>query len=285
MLCSAITRFCGNAVKISLVGSLIGLALTSVTALAAPPASAPVSWTGCYVDAGLGYGMWKQNHNLETFAPTVPPLTLITTPTSNGGEGWLGRIGVGCDYQVASSFVIGAFADYDPMDINGTSELIVPGTIILPSDPTFSGNEKELGAWSVGGRIGFLVTPWLLTYTDAGYTQARFGQVKFGDLAAPFTPNLYFMPANTYRGWFVGGGTEYALNFDWLPIRGLFWRSEYRYSSYSSADLPVFVSSTGAPTGVGEHVQYNVQTITTELVWRFNFSEPIVFNEPLVTKH
>jgi outer membrane immunogenic protein len=161
------------------------------------------------------------------------PLVLLTAPTNNGGDGWLG-IGAGCDYQVTARFVVGAFGDYDFMNLNGSSEFIAPGTFPLP-DPTFSGNERESSAWSTGGRIGFLVTNSLLAYVDGGYTQARFDRVGFGDLAAPFTANIYFMPANTYQGWFVGGGTEYALDFDWIGIAGLSWRTEYRFSNYEGS--------------------------------------------------
>jgi len=180
------------------------MALASSSAFAAPPA---VSWTGCYIDGAVGYGFWKQNHFTETY----PPPVLLTSPTSNGGNGWLGSIGAGCDYQATPRFVLGVFGDYDFMDLNGSSEFIVPGTFALP-DPTFSGNQRESAAWSVGGRIGFLVTGSLLAYVNGGYTQARFDRVGFGDLATPFTPNIYSMPAHTYQGWFFGGGTEYAID-------------------------------------------------------------------------
>ena len=53
------------------------------------------------------------------------------------------------------------------------------------------------------------------------------------------------MPAKTYNGWFIGSGYEYA--FDWLPIPGLFWKTEYRYSQYNSA-TPSFVTTAGVPT-------------------------------------
>jgi outer membrane immunogenic protein len=252
------------------------LALATSSAFAASPA---VSWSGCYVEGGIGYGFWKQSHSTETY----PPAALLTTATTNGGDGWLGRVGAGCDYQATPNFVVGIFGDYDFMDLNGTSEFIVPGTVALP-DPTFSGNERESGAWSVGGRIGYVLTPSLLTYVNGGYTQARFDRVGFGDLAAPFTPNIYTMPGNTYQGWFFGGGTEYALNFDWIGITGLSWRTEYRYSRYGAVDLPVSKTATGVPTGLAENVQHAVQTITTGIVWRFNFGGAVA-RPPLATKY
>lgn len=254
----------------SFLGFAIAAALFSTPVLAAdmrmplkaPPAPvAPVtSWTGCYIDAGVGYGFYNQSHNLiDTTA--VPPIALTATSNS-GGEGWLGRLGGGCDYQLGSRFVIGAFADYDFANLKGTF-----------SDGAIGGNEKMSAAWYAGGRLGYLVTPSLLAYVDGGYTEARFDQVNFSQQFLPVLPLGTFIPAHTYNGWFIGGGTEYALDFDWFPIHGLFWRTEYRYAQYQSADLAIL--TVGGGTGTGVHVQKDVQTITTGLVWRFNFGGPV----------
>ncbi len=180
---------------------------------------------------------------------------------SLGGRGWLGRVGAGCDYQIASRFVIGTFGDYDFMNLHGTFE-------------DLAGDEKESGAWAVGGRVGYLVTPSLLTYFDGGYTQTRFDQVN--SIPVGNVPPGIYIAAQTYNGWFIGSGTEYAL-YGIVPFHGLFWRNEYRYSSYQAADLPFLSTGTGlpAPGGAGEHMQKQVQTITTGLVWRFNFGGPI----------
>ena len=57
-------------------------------------------------------------------------------------------------------------------------------------------------------------------------------------------PQLHLsVAANTYNGWFIGSGFEYG--FDILP--GLFFKTEYRYSSYNTANLPVL--NGGAATG------------------------------------
>ena len=87
--------------------------------------------------------------------------------------------------------------------------------------------------------------PNLLTYVDGGFTQAKFDQ---SNLSTQFT--VPALPTgdpsgHTFNGWFIGGGTEYA--FTWLPVRGLFWRTEYRYSMYQSADVPSFFTATGVP--------------------------------------
>jgi outer membrane immunogenic protein len=131
------------------------------------------------------------------------------------------------------------------------------------------GDANESSAWAAGARLGFLVTPSLLTYVNGGYTGAHFDQVNMSNfgIGAP----LVYLPATNYNGWFVGGGTEYALNFSWLPIQGLFWRNEYRFSQYNSVDLDRLVVGTGAATGTADRFGPYVQTITSSLVWRFNW--------------
>ncbi len=251
-----------------LIASAAALALTTGSALAAdmqmpykaPPAPPTYSWTGCYLDAGVGYGMYNQDENLSGAA-----IGITTGTVTDGGRGWLGRVGGGCDYQLGGGFsnwVVGAFADYDFENIHGWNDIGSIGS---------TGNEKQPGSWAAGGRLGYLVTPTLLAYTDGGYTQARFDGVSFTSIVgAPVTGTI---PANTYRGWFLGGGTEYALNFAWLPIHGLFWRNEYRYSSYNSATLPITLTGFAGLGALNLNSTKYEQTITSSLVWRFNWTQ------------
>jgi outer membrane immunogenic protein len=232
----------------------------------APPplAPPPPSWTGCYVDGGGGYGLWNIDHNFQS-------TTTATAQTTSGGRGGFGIVGGGCDYQFSpatgwGNWVVGAFADYEFMDLKRNLE-----------ETGLSGNEKESSAWGVGARIGYLVTPNVYTYTNGGYTQTHFDQVNLSLNFSPFTPTA-FIPGHSYDGWFIGGGTEISLSgFFGLPLPpGLFLRSEYRFSSYNSAALPVF-GTNGAPlTGLGnspvENMRPYVQTIWTALVYRFNWT-------------
>src|SRR5690348_13678280 len=81
-----------------------GSAFAADMPLKAPPPPARVmTWTGCYLDGGVGYGMYNQDSISETFPGGAP----IGVQVTNGGRGWLGRLGAGCDYQIASSWTIG----------------------------------------------------------------------------------------------------------------------------------------------------------------------------------
>jgi len=251
------------------VASLISVGLMSGGAMAADlpmpevvykalPPPPVYNWTGCYIGGGGGYGMWGQDSYVRNGAGAQ-----ITNNITDGGKGWFGQGQAGCDYQFSTPIlninaVIGAFADYDFDNLRGTS-----------TTPLGVGTETETGNWSAGLRAGWLVTPRFLSYFDGGYTQAHFNQVNYSGLLAGAGPAGFSLAAQTYNGWFLGSGFEYAL--DILPIPGLFLKTEYRYSSYSSANVPFLSTATGAPLATTLNSAKYIQMISTELVWRFNW--------------
>ena len=229
---------------VALTGSAIAADLPRKAPAAVAPAPLPVAtWTGCYLTGGIGYGMWNQDNT--TFDSGGP----VDFEHTDGGRGWLGRVGGGCDYQIWQKFVIGALADYDFASLKG--DMTSPGF-------GTSGDEKMNWAWAAGGRLGYLPWDTLMVYISGGYTQAHFNGVAFSDGTSTL--------GATYSGWFLGSGYEYR--FDWLP--GLYWRTEYRFNSYNSKDNQLF-DVAGALTGEFIHSEKFVQTVTSSLVWRFNW--------------
>jgi outer membrane immunogenic protein len=217
------------------------------------PMMAPVyNWTGCYLGAGGGYGMWNQ----DTFFESDPGHVAIGPTQTGGGRGWFGTVQAGCDYQVSSSWVIGAFGDWDWGAIKGTTNF---------RDDDI-GSETNSWTWAIGGRIGYLATPQLLAYFSGGYTQAHFDQVNFA-FDETGVPNGFGLPAHTYTGFFLGTGYEYGIGF--LP--GLFWKTEYRYSTFRADDLSHLTLATGVTNGFASNSTKFIQTIRSELVWRFNW--------------
>jgi outer membrane immunogenic protein len=220
------------------------------------PAPAPVvayNWSGCYLGAGGGYGMYDQE---SQFLNVGVPLGLSN---DNGGRGWFGTVQVGCDYQVGSNIVIGVFADYDFSGIKGDMAIPVFGWV---------GEEKLKNSWAVGGRIGWVPfqAQQLLVYMSGGYTQARFDAVDLF-VAVNGASTTQSLAKHTYSGWFLGSGYEYGIGL--MP--GLFWKTEYRFADYSADVVPIVVTATGAPTVSSLDSHKYVQTIRSELVWRFNF--------------
>jgi outer membrane immunogenic protein len=226
---------------------------------AAPVAYAP-SWTGCYVGGGGGGGMWNQENTGYFDVPA--PRTQVTDTGTSGGRGYFGTVQGGCDYQF-NQFVIGAFADYDFSDIHGRH--------VIPGGNGFVANEKMSSAWAVGGRVGWVVFPSLLTYFSAGYTEATFDRQDYTRFFPPFTAAGAYTAATTYKGWFLGAGDEYALSF--LP--GLFWKTEYRFSEFDVKSNPLFVTATNTTTFSEDSKKY-AHTIRSELVYRFNWGGAVV---------
>ena len=140
--------------------------------------------------------------------------------------------------------------------------------------PGFTGSERKSSTWAVGGRAGVLVTPRFLTYFDGGFTQARFDGVNYNFAFAGGGPSGLSLAAQTYNGWFIGSGFEYA--FTWLPINGLFLKTEFRYSQYGGDG--VSVPLTGGVGGIpgdrsvaelpeGDGVRLDRTGLALQLVW------------------
>jgi outer membrane immunogenic protein len=243
---------------------------------AARPMAAPApiaSWTGLWISGGFGYGMAQYQHTEYDF---LPPNALISIGQDHGAKGWLGKVGIGADYQFAGPFgswVVGIFADTDWSDIKGNYSVNtqnVSGALIASSD--LRGRFNHDWSWSVGGRIGFVALPGLLTYFNGGYTQGHFKGTNFLDADNPAAPILTGINLNgqTRDGWFLGGGTEYAVS----QLPGLFWKNEVRFSEFESR-RDSFNCTVALGCGVGPVLSQDsrvyTQKATTELVYRFNW--------------
>lgn len=238
---------------------------------AAPPPVPVMTWTGCYLGAGGGGGMYTNDSYLVSSPPAAPVGVRESTDLTQGGKGWLATVQGGCDYQFAGTkFVIGGFADADWTNIRGDHTGAFPTVVGLAATDTQTLNWQ----WAVGGRLGYEVLPGLLTFVSGGYTQANFSGATYvtqGIGGGPLTG--VHIDSRDYHGWFIGAGDEYSLA-TWLP--GLFWKTEYRYSRLNSQDVPVLANGTNALIGVSERTKFDVQTVRSELVYRFNWGAPLV---------
>ena len=140
----------------------------------------------------------------------------------------------------------------------------------------WSGQEKVDSQWAVGGRIGWLMSPNLLTYFSGGYTEAHLTGV--GNFFSPANNTFTgtYLPGRTAQGWFLGSGVEYQSG--WIP--NLTWKTEYRFSEYDRIDRAERFIATGLPTGSFSQDKLFVQTVMTSLVYRFNFG-----GSPVVAKY
>ena len=239
----------------------------------APVAVAP-SWTGFWISGGFGYAV--QDFQNSVTGP-VAPFPIFDIGHDNGGKGWLGKVGAGADYQFAGPFgswVAGVFGDYSFKNVGGNISFNCPAGCLGPTG--YIGSNQNDYSWAVGGRLGYVALPGLLTYFNGGWTQAHYKGVGFFD-AQTQGPTGLVLGSRTCDGWFLGGGTEYSIS----QIPGLFWKSEYRFSEFGSKTNAQVCAVTGTCGAAGTVHSLATsrsyeQAVTTELVYRFNWGGSVI---------
>jgi outer membrane immunogenic protein len=241
-------------------GSALAADLPARTYTKAPMMPEPVmNWTGFYIFGGAGGGVW----DADTYSVNaVGNATSISQ--RQGGDGWFGTVGAGYDWQFNSSWVAGIFADGQFGSLKGS---MVDSTLNL------AGNVKLQDTWAAGVRLGYLVAPNVYSYVNAGFTESFWSGASLGlpvGTAATVTT-----PSFNRNGWFVGGGVENNLNIFGITAPGWFMKTEYRAASFNRATLAES-NLAGVPTGFSTTFSPFVQTISTSLVYRFNWGGPLV---------
>jgi len=233
------------------------------------PIAAAYNWTGFYIFGGVGGGLWNADSNVNS---TVG-FGALTRDQRLGGSGWFGTVGVGYDWQF-SRWVAGVFADGQFGDLRGSLTDTFFGT---------EGREKLRTSYAAGARLGYLVAPNVLSYVNAGYSGSEWSGTTQSFLA-PGGVAFSTTPSFRRDGWFVGGGVENNLDIFGISAPGWFMKTEYRSAFYDRVTLPeTFVPPFGAPGGpTGDAITFKpwVQTISTSLVYRFNWG-----GGPIVAKY
>jgi outer membrane immunogenic protein len=245
------------------------LALTAVAAFTAPalaadmaarpytkaaPMAAVYNWTGFYIFGGAGGGIWDANQDTRVAATGA----VLTVNRKSGGDGFFGTVGGGYDWQVTPSWVFGLFADGQFGSLRGTME---------DQFNNLAGTVRLRTSYAAGARLGYLVAPNVLSYINGGYSGAEFSSATLltvGGVAAAQTPSFQ------RNGWFIGGGVENSLNIFGIAAPGWFMKTEYRAAHYGRATLNEQTLG-GAPTAFNVTYKPLVHTVSTSLVYRFNW--------------
>jgi outer membrane immunogenic protein len=229
----------------------------------APPMAAPVaSWTGFYIFGGVGGGLWDADSNVLTY----PGLGALTRDQRMGGHGWFGTVGAGYDVQY-SSWVAGIFGDGQFGSLRGS----IADPFLL-TGPGFEGRETLRTSYAAGVRLGYLVAPNVLSYVNGGYSGSEWSGASLSTLGPTGAAALFTTPSFHRNGWFVGGGVENSLNFFGITAPGWFMKTEYRAAYYDRITLPETFVAGGLTTDAVTFKPW-VQTISTSLVYRFNWGK------------
>ena len=230
----------------------------------APAAVATPSWTGLYVFGGGGGGLYDADTRVVN--ATTGACVLCGFNQTQGGSGWYGTVGAGYDWQFSGTWVAGVFADGQFGSIRGT---------IQDQANLVAGRENMQDAWAAGVRLGLLVAPNVLSYVNGGYSGSHWSGTTLFNTATG-GPSGTYTSSFDQSGWFIGGGVENNLNIFGITAPGWFMKTEYRAAYYGTKQINELVTGTGALAGDAITFKPLVQTISTSLVYRFNWTGPIV---------
>jgi outer membrane immunogenic protein len=232
------------------------------------------NWTGFYLFGGFGFGLWEADTHTENFAGVCGVPGTLTTQDSlcveqrQGGKGWYGTVGGGYDWQFNGRWVAGILADGQFGNIRGT---------IQDQGPFAVGREDLKDTWAVGARLGYLVAPNVLSYVNGGYTGSSWSGTTLVDAHVGVPLGLHTNSFNS-TGWFIGGGVENSFDFFGINFPGLFMKTEYRWAQYGTHLIGELSDTTGLPAAGFNNISFHpqVQTVSTSLVYRFNWGGPPV---------
>lgn len=206
---------------------------------APPMAAAPYDpWTGCYFGGNVGGG-WSDNR--------FPTGDLGVDGGRHTASGWAGGGQIGCDYQFASTWVVGIQGMFDLSDLTGSN--------FLAAIPTTSFSTKVSSFATVTGRLGYTLNPSLLLYGKAGVAWVD-------DRHTFLNPGLFVGSANPTRtGYDVGAGLNWMFARNWDVF------VEYNYIGLGTKNEFIAPSTGGG--AFNTPVKQNVQAVLVGLNYRF----------------
>lgn len=224
--------------------------------LKAPPLPPPAaSWTGCYVGIEGG-GNWGSSKSIAASDRDPASVGLpITNPFDLSGGLFGGT--VGCNYQFASSWVIGIEDDFSWTNKTGSA-------FDLPPFNTASQNTmRENWLDTLRGRIGYSSAGWLF-YVTGG---AAFASTTVKVLNT--LNGISVSDSSDRAGWAAGGGIEWAF----LPNWSL--KAEYLFADFGSSQY------INPPVVIGTNIFNSRNVLLTDNIvraginYRFNWPGPV----------
>lgn len=211
---------------------------------AEPAASPTYNWTGLYagVHAGYGWGDFDSPLNDEIF---------LLGNLGRDPDGIFGGGQIGYNYQFDNNLVAGFEIDASLADLDGVGEMVF---ISGPERATLSQGSKIDAFGTVRGRLGYAADRFL-PYVTGGLAWAR-ASYEFG-LDVQGGPSIHFADKQTFTGWTVGAGLEYAVT------NNVTAKVEYAYADLGSQDFR-FDAVTPAARG-----DLTLQTVKFGLNYKF----------------
>jgi outer membrane immunogenic protein len=228
--------------------------------------NAVTSWTGGYVGVGTGYSAANNEVDLS-----VPPGDDFLTVGIDGfgHQGGFIALSAGYDYQIRPQVVIGAFVDFDMLNLKHQDSLnfSLGDPAFFELDGSLTGKIRDMVM--IGGRIGYLASPDTLLFGSFGYANADFSDVRIGASVNDFPlGSLTLVDGKRYSGYFLGGGVETRLS-DEISLK-----AEYRYIDLGSENVTLLPDVFPEVNEfVGTKFDPAIQTGRVSINYRFNGPE------------
>jgi outer membrane immunogenic protein len=235
------------------------LSLFTAALLLGTSAARADDWTGVYIGIGGGMGAAVHDLSLENGPLAVPPPAFSASLDGLGAEGGFFTAGVGADYQVNSNVVVGAFFDYDWTDLETSLDV---GVDVLGLTGSGGAKIEVENLWSIGGRVGYLVTPSTLLFLTAGYAQADISDLTAG---IDGLGSATLASVGDVDGYFLGGGAELKIT------KALSLKAEYRYTDLDEERVTLLPGTPleGINDFVTTKLDPDIQTARVSLAYRF----------------
>jgi outer membrane immunogenic protein len=231
-------------VGVALAGFISNALAADLPVYKAPPP--PCIWCGWYIGGNAGWV--DRDHDLVAGTPIANdgtvgaafPYAVLAaagaTGSLNRGQGFIGGVQVGYNWQFDSKWVLGWEADIDGTSLRGDTNISAltpaPGFATTPLASSINARQGFGYLGTVRGRIGWVPTAPLMIYGTAG--------VAYGGPTASNTINELITPAgacpacnpgsltinssSTRAGWTVGGGLEWMFAPKWsVKFEGLYY--------------------------------------------------------------
>jgi outer membrane immunogenic protein len=262
-----------------IVACLLGLTLSNRLMAAdmeppyfkAPPAPVLYNWTGFYIGVNGGGGSLSQDFSGTQVTP-------FGSTTFGGNDGWGGALAgghLGFNYEFPNYLVIGLEADADWADFTANSGIAACSTFTTGA---FAGlpagcatNNQTLNDFgTVRARFGYA---WnrVLFYGTGGWAWGKSSGNSTTNCVGVGCPatSLAFTGgtasfANSYSGWTVGGGVEWAFLQNWTA------RLEYLYLQFDGVGTNYSTLVT-TPLGTGTTTTHATSNNGVN-VWRIGIS-------------
>lgn len=228
-----------HAVRVGLSYKFGGLAAPAYDEPATASRPEKTNWTGIYGGVAGGGGVAVTNVSTAFGGASAN--------TTAAGQGLLGSVFAGADYQFAPQGLVGILGDFTWAGLQSTASLSAGG-----GNATVASNPNR--AWSVMGRIGYLPTPSTLLYAAGGYAGQNVTSTATASVGGA---NAFAQQDNTFHGWTVGPGIETVVTGGWTT------RLEYRYSQFQQQQVV---------SGVG--LQPSTHAVRAGLAYKFGVGSP-----------